>query len=252
MYSRSLQIAIMLTLLCTQSLLSQDASTLNSWNHTLDEVIRASRDPVGEFTSDLLARGEKAANGLLAIDMPADVSSEQWRTMQAAAYKVLGWAFVMDIHGGNAVADFERSLELDPSDVRVWKELGIVLGQEVMLEHEKSSRIPTVLCRMVRAAVYDGPGAVPAPQRKQSEPALADFYQRFFDDDLRGLERLKELAKDGEVPAKGFLLGWRPSGPRFRSTSNEDGLMGNWAGKITTDDGVVVATYIGVLKRTAW
>ena len=78
MCRRLLQMAMVLALLCARSKEAQDPSTLSSWNQICTEVIRASRDPVGEFSSDLLARGEKAANGLLAIEKPAGVSSEQW------------------------------------------------------------------------------------------------------------------------------------------------------------------------------
>jgi hypothetical protein len=236
-----LRAALLTTALVCPAIGAQDVNTVRAWNQTLAEVIRDSQDPIGKLTPDVLSRGEKAANALLADEKPAQISAEQWRKMQATAYKVLGWAGVMSVHGPPAIENFERCLELDPSDVSVSSELVKLFLQE------RPSREAEALFQQARMAEYDGPGALPAPQRRRLEDRFLADYE-FFHGSEEGLDKVKELARSQALPPPDFTIEPNRTSPSLMALRN---MQGTWTGELTAPDGASTPSCLSVALSDA-
>jgi thioredoxin-like negative regulator of GroEL len=176
---------------------AQDAPDLKALNGVLAAVLKASHDPIGELTPDVLAKGEKAAQQLLAIDRPETLSNAQWQAMRASGFKVLGWAAIMR---GEAVASgqaFVESLKLDPDDVAISYELARAMFIQQKDHHAEA------LYHLARAAVLEGPGALQPAERATANTYLVNSYLAYFGTD-DGLETLKAMAKTQALPPEGF------------------------------------------------
>ena len=68
-HGRPLTFLAAMALACL-SAVAQDPVDLKALNGVLATVLKASRDPVGELTPDVLAKGEEAARQLFALDRP--------------------------------------------------------------------------------------------------------------------------------------------------------------------------------------
>jgi hypothetical protein len=191
---------------------AQDPAGLNTLNGVLLQVLDASRDPIGYLTPDLLAKGEKASRQLLALSRPAAVSDEQWQTMQASAYKVLGWVAIMRGQAEAAEEAFLHSLQLDAGDAAISNEL--VAATLIQRKEDRQSR---ALFHMARAAVVEGPEALAAPLREKAESRLASAYEEYHGVDPEGLEKLKALARAQAIPPGGFTIA--PRSPREPATA---------------------------------
>ena len=180
---------------------AQSPADLKVLNGVLATVLKASSDPVGELTPDVLARGETAARELLALDQPAGVSGPQWQAMRASGYKVLGWVAIM--HGEAVAAEdaFIQSLKLDPNDATISYELA-----RAMFIRENRDKQSLAIYHLARAAVLDEPGALPAPQRAAANSYLASTYLAYHGADPEGLEKLKALAKTQAIPPSDFTI----------------------------------------------
>jgi tetratricopeptide (TPR) repeat protein len=188
---------------------AQNPAELKTLNGVLLKVLKASQDPIGYLTPDVLAQGEKAAQQLLALARPTEASGEQWQEMRASAYKVLGWVAIMRGQAEAAEAAFLQSLQFDPGDAAISNELVAAI-----LIQRRDDRRPRALFHMARAAVVDGPEALPAPRRERAESSLASAYQAYHGEDPEGLEKLKALAKAQAIPPGDFtILPKEPRGP---------------------------------------
>jgi hypothetical protein len=155
-------------------------------------------------SQDGLDTGEKAANGLLTAEAPAGTKPEDWekakKTTDAIAYKTLGWiAWQRKIYDV-AEKNFFLGLKVEPNqgDVDYW------LGTVIYLQ-KKPERISEAMFYFARAAAYDGPGAMGAPQRKQADDFLSKVYSQFHGD-TTGLAELKAMAKTNTAPAADFKI----------------------------------------------
>ena len=163
-------------------------------------------------TPEALDLGEKAAKGMLEgipatfedSKKPANVTAEQWGTAkkqsEALAHKTLGWVAMIRKQNDQAEASLRKSLEVNPDqgDVYYWL-------ANVVTAQRKPERQSEVLFRYARAAVYDGPGALPPAGRKEVEGYLTKAYTSFHGS-TEGLEELKKLAKASIDPPAGFKV----------------------------------------------
>jgi len=235
---RLLRVAFLTVLLGPPRMSAQDAVALRAWNRTLADVMRATRDPIGELTPDVLARGETAANALLAAEKPGELSADEWRAMQATAYKVLGWAGVMDMHGGHPTAAFVHSLQLDPGDATVALQLMALLLQE------NPPRTAESLFYQARAAFYTGPGSLPSKDRDKLAISLKESFEQYHGADPPALEALQALAISQAVPPADFVL--VPRRERSAPAHIASALLGDWTGRMIATDGSAQPTYLVV------
>ena len=165
---------------------------------------------------------EKAATALLAnLDTsPSSITSEQRKAdrirVEAFGYSTLGWIAIQRRKWEQAESAFERSLALDPDNAEVDYFMGTAIASE-----KRVDRIPAPLFYFARAAVYEGPGDLPAPARAQALTYVQRQYKNFHGND-EGLTELLALARAQRAPPADFDI-QRATGDRI-PTPVQDGI----------------------------
>lgn len=159
---------------------------------------------LGNASADTLDTAEKAANGLLAAEKPAEVKDEDWTKAKAqtdaAAYTTLGWVAMQRKNDDVAESNFKKALGINPAAVQVSYWLGtVILGEK---KPEKQSE---ALYDFARAAAYDGPGALAPAGRQQIDTYLTKVYTSLHGDNS-GLADLKAMAKANALPPADFKI----------------------------------------------
>jgi len=143
---------------------------------------------------------------LSALDTkPAAVSEADWPKMKAAlgalSHKVLGWTAMNRNDNPAAEQAFLQSLKADPDSAQVDAWLG-----NVERAQKTPEKISQALFFYARAAVHDGPGALPPQVRQQFDEFLRKVYNGYHGQDDAGLSDLKQLAKSQPFPPDGFTV----------------------------------------------
>jgi len=135
------------------------------------------------------------------MEQPAGLSDRKWQAVRASGYKVLGWVAIMRGQAAAAEEAFTQSLKLDPNDANISFEM--VRG---LLVQEGRERQASAIFHLARAAVWDGPGALPPSQRETLNRNLENTYLSFHGPDPEGLEKLKALARTQALPPSDFTI----------------------------------------------
>ncbi|MBL0160643.1 MAG: tetratricopeptide repeat protein [Bryobacterales bacterium] len=158
-------------------------------------------------TSDAaLDQGEKAAKSFLGImddffspaRKPAAATDEQWKkeraNSEAIAYKGLGWIAMNRKQYEEAHKYFVEALTRNPAEVQcaVW-------AGTCNVRTKKLERQGIALFFFARAAVYDGPGALPQQQRDQMKASFEKNYVNFHGDNS-GMAEMVAAAKASPIP----------------------------------------------------
>lgn len=153
---------------------------------------------------DALDAAQKAANGLLGAEKPANVKDEDWTKAKAQTdaigYTTLGWVAMQRKDNDTAEQNFKKSLAVNPNQAQVSYWLG-----NVILAEKKPERQGEALYHIARAAAYDGAGALTPQGRQQIDAYLTKAYKTLHGDDS-GLNDLKNQAKASAMPPDGFKL----------------------------------------------
>jgi tetratricopeptide (TPR) repeat protein len=158
-------------------------------------------------TPDTLSTGEKAAQGLLAVEKPAaGVTDTQWAQMKTAygalAHNTLGFIANQRKQPDVAEQEYGKSLEVDPTQAQVSYSLG-----SAILAQKKPARYPDALFYLARAASQTGPGALPAAAQKQIDAFFVKSYVAYHGQDDAGLKELRQLAVGPKpMPPAGFSI----------------------------------------------
>lgn len=159
---------------------------------------------LGSTSADVLDTGEKAANGLLAADKPAEVKDEDWTKAKAqtdpVAYTTLGWIAMQRHNNEVAEQNFKKSLSLNPNAAQVSYWLGTVIIAE-----KKPEKQSEALFDFARAAAYDGTGSLTPEGRQKIDAYLTKVYNTIHGDSS-GLAELKALAKASPTPPADFKI----------------------------------------------
>jgi tetratricopeptide (TPR) repeat protein len=159
---------------------------------------------LGNNSADVLDTAEKAANGLLAAEKPAEVKDEDWTKAKAqtdgAAYTTLGWIAMQRKNNDLAETNFKKALTINPAAVQVSYWLGTVI-----LAEKKPEKQAEALYDFARAAAYDGPGALAPDGRKTIDAYLTKVYTALHGDNS-GLAELKATAKANPMPPADFKI----------------------------------------------
>ena len=196
------------------------------------KMMQASKDLVAEFpknftglyfmnlltisladnSPDALDTGEKAARGFLATfdevydksKKPANVSDDAWiadrKNNEAIAYKTLGWVANERKKYDEAEANYIKVLERTPGDAQVSSLLGTAI-----LRQKKPEKQAAGLYSFCRAAVYEGQGALAAPNRQ----SLLEYVQKQYVNyhgDRTGLDEILAMAKTSPLPPADFKI----------------------------------------------
>jgi tetratricopeptide (TPR) repeat protein len=156
---------------------------------------------------EVLGIVEKASQGVVAnIDnKPAAVTDEQWKTQRGQllgfAYKSLGYVAQQRKDTQGMIDNYVKSLQADPNQGT----LSYALGQAILAQKNPET-YPLGLFHVARAAVYDGPSALPPADRKKIDDYLGKAYEGFHGD-RKGLEEnVKAVAKANAVPPPGWTI----------------------------------------------
>lgn len=187
-----------------KELLALDAKNLNAmfFINNLTPVAYAA----GNAPAEALDLAQKAANGLLAAEMPAGTKPDDWakakKDLDTAAHKTLGWASVQQKNFEKAEEHLAKSLELNPSQGEVSYWLGSAL-----LQSRKPEKQAPALYHIARAVVLEpAAGGLPDPNtRKQIEAYLAKSYTTLHGS-AEGLDQVKATARTNALPPADFTI----------------------------------------------
>jgi tetratricopeptide (TPR) repeat protein len=159
---------------------------------------------LGNTNPDALDLAEKAANGLLTAEKPAEVKDEDWTKAKAqtdaVAYSTLGWVAWQKKNYDDAEKNFKKSLEVNPNAAQVSYWLGTAL-----LASKKPEKQAEALYDFARAASFDGQGALTPQGRQQIDAYLTKVYTSYHGD-TTGLSDIKTQAKANALPPKDFKI----------------------------------------------
>ena len=159
---------------------------------------------LGTASADALDTADKAANGLLNAEKPANVKDEDWTKAKsqtdAVAYTTLGWTAMQRKNADVAEQNFKKSLTVNPSAAQVSYWLGMVI-----LSEKKPEKQSEAIFDFARAAAYDGQGALTPDGRQKIDTYLTKVYNALHGDSS-GLAELKALAKASPTPPADFKI----------------------------------------------
>lgn len=155
---------------------------------------------------DALGDAERAANGLLAAEMPPNTKPDDWarakKDLDGLAHKALGWVAWQRKDYDTAEREFTKSLELVPNQGEVSYWMGTV-----QLASQKPEKQASALFHIARAVSLDPKaGGLPDPNvRKQIDAYLSRNYTTYHGSD-EGLDQLRAQAKTNALPPAGFNI----------------------------------------------
>jgi tetratricopeptide (TPR) repeat protein len=156
-------------------------------------------------TPDSLATGERAAQGLLAVEKPANADDAQWKTtrtqLAAIAHNTLGFVAMQRKQPAEAEQEYKKALEINPN----WCEVSYALGNTVLAEKDLA-RQSEVLYHWARAVSLTAAGSCPDDQRKKIDAFFQKQYTLFHGQDEAGLNQLRALAISQPLPPAGFAI----------------------------------------------
>jgi len=166
-----------------------------------------------QMTADLDA-AEKAATGILgnleAIyakeNRPPEMTDSQAGQakpqLKAFAQKTLGYIALERKNYPAAQTELTKALDLDPNQGQV----SFWLGAAILAQNQEHPELQAAaLYDFARAAAYDGPGSLPANDRKQIQDYLTKVYAQYHGSN-EGLDKLIARAKTSALAPSGFTL----------------------------------------------
>jgi tetratricopeptide (TPR) repeat protein len=155
---------------------------------------------------EALGDAEKAANGLLAAEMPPNTKADDWtkakQNLDGLAHKALGWVAWQRKDYATAEQEFTKSLELVPNQGEVSYWMGTV-----QLASQNPEKQAPALFHIARAVSLDPKaGGLPDPNvRKQIGDYLTRNYTAYHGSE-EGLAELRTLAQTHALPPEGFTV----------------------------------------------
>jgi hypothetical protein len=157
-------------------------------------------------TPDTLNDGEMAAKAVLDNlgTPPPNVKAEDWDKLkpqlELLAHRNLGWITMQRMSWDAAEAEFQKTLMLSPNDAQVDYWMGTVIASE-----KKLDKLPAAMFYFVRAATYQGQGALAPDAQKTAMTYVQKQYKNFHGSD-EGFNDLVAAAKANPAPPAGFSI----------------------------------------------
>ncbi len=132
-----------------------------------------------------------------------DAQAEQGKPgLKVFAQKTLGYIALTRKEYEKAQTELTKALEMDPAQGQV----SFWLGTAVLAQNKTKPELqPVALYDFARAAAYDGPGSLPAADRKQLQDYLNKVYVQYHGS-TEGLDRLMAGAKTSVMAQAGFTI----------------------------------------------
>jgi tetratricopeptide (TPR) repeat protein len=150
---------------------------------------------------DMLDLADKASQGLLGTEKPAQTAEGDWNNLKAFAHRTRGWAAMQRKNNDAAELAFKESLKINPNSGEVSYWLGTV-----MLAQKKPEKQSEVLFHFARAASFDGPGALNPQGRQQIDAYFVKAFNSYHGPDPGELEKLRAMAKANAFPPPDFKI----------------------------------------------
>ena len=157
---------------------------------------------------------EKASNHVLKdadtifsdANKPATQTADQWSKMKPLmmplAQKTIGFVYFQRKDFPRAETELTKTLQMDPTQAQASYMLANALFSQRTQKPEKQ---PPAFFEFARAAVYDGPNALPAQLRGQINTTVAKYYKTYHGSD-EGFDKLLALANTNALPPDGWTL----------------------------------------------
>ena len=192
---------------------AKDLLALVPGDFTANYVITLYSPYLGRADDEVIADGTTAANAVLEAiptqfgTKPDTVPQDAWdnaRTgAEASAHLTIGWGQMQKKDNTSAEESFSTVLKLDPSrgQVSYW------LGQVVLAQNDVS-KYDLAFFSFARAAIYDGPNAMPPEGRAQVSDYVQNMLKKNYGDESFELywPKFEEMAKMGALPAERLEL----------------------------------------------
>ncbi len=171
-------------------------------------------NPLSSQQQSDLDTAEKAAQSILSnldavyskdnrppamTDAQASQAKPQLRSF---AQKTLGYIALVRKDNKKAQTELTKALQLDPNQGQV----SFWLGTAMLAQNQTNPELqPSALFEFARSAAYDGPGALPAGDRKQVQDYLTKVYTQYHGS-AEGLDKLMASAKSSALPPAGPIV----------------------------------------------
>jgi len=137
---------------------------------------------------------------------PLTLTPEQFQQakepMKAYAQRTVGYIYMQRKDAANAEVEILKGLKMDPTQTQ----FAYWLAQQLLSQQQKNpEKAPLALFYFARAAAYDGPGSMPAAQRKTTQDYLTRAYTSYHGSN-QDLDKLLALAKTTPFPPEGFSI----------------------------------------------
>jgi tetratricopeptide (TPR) repeat protein len=158
---------------------------------------------------------------------PANQTPDQWSkmkpTMGALAQKTIGFIYFQKKDWPRAEAELIKALKLDPTQAQTSYMLANALFSQ---RQQKPEKQPPSIFEFARAAVYDGPNALPAQLRGQINTSVTKTYTAYHGSN-DGLDKLMALAKANALPPDGFTIESTADIAMAKAKAEEDAMKAN-------------------------
>ncbi|HEY1205483.1 MAG: hypothetical protein ABSH46_05825 [Bryobacteraceae bacterium] len=199
-----------------------------------------------QTSPDALDLAQKAANGLLSAEKPAQVTDEQvWKQTQSQmaiiGHRTLGWVAYQRKDQATAETEFKAELQANPADSQAVYWLASALGAQASAE-KKPELLAQALFYYARAAVYDGPGSLDPAMRQRTQTFVQTNYVTYHGDDPAGFQALLASAKASVFPPEGFkiLSSDEVANQKLQALQQSSPSLALWVtikGQLTSDGG---------------
>ena len=161
-----------------------------------------------------LDNAEKAANHVLKDadtvfaegNKPGTQTPDQWSKMKPVmlplAQKTIGFVYFQRKDYARAEAELTKALQMDATQAQASYMLANAMFSQRAQKPEKQ---PPSIFEFARAAVYDGPNALPAQLRQQINTSVTKTYKAYHGSE-EGLDKLLALAKASALPPDGWTI----------------------------------------------
>src|SRR5581483_489256 len=141
-----------------------------------------------------------------ASNKPGNQTDAQWGTMKGVmvplAQKTIGFVYFQKKDWPRAETELTKALKLDPTQAQSSYMLANALFSQ---RQQDPAKQPPSIFEFARAAVYDGPNALPAQLRGQINTSVTKTYKAYHGSD-QGLNELLALAKTNALPPDGWTI----------------------------------------------
>ena len=167
---------------------------------------------LGKADGEFIADASKAAGEVLSAvptqfaTKPDGVAQDQWDTArtqaEVSAHLTIGWCQMQQKDNSGAEKSFTKVLEIDPSRGQVSYWLGqVILGQG------EASKYDLAFASFARAAIYDGPNAMPAEGRAQVTEYVHNLIKKYGEESFELYWPVfEEMARASPLPSKRIEL----------------------------------------------